>query len=99
MKTNEMKKLVLICCLLLVAVVPVNAQEEGVQDRQKIKNELFEAAENGDLETLKNLLTKHPDLKDVRRNGGWTLLHMALSSGEMVEYLIKIGMKHCGIEA
>jgi ankyrin repeat protein len=86
-----LKKLILIGCLLLVAAIPTNAKEEDVQDRQKIKDQLFEAAEKGDFETLKNLLTKHPDMKDVRRDGGWSLLHMALDSREMVEYLIKIG--------
>jgi ankyrin repeat protein len=86
-----MKKLILISCLLLVAVIPVNAQEEGGQDRQKIKDQLFEAAENGDLETLKNLLTKYPDMKDVKEDGGWSLLHMARTSRKMIEYLIKIG--------
>ena len=86
-----MKKIILIKCLLLVAALPINAQEEGVQDRQKIKDQLFEAAENGDFETLKTLLTKYPDMKDIKKNGGWTLLHIARTSREMVEYLIKIG--------
>jgi ankyrin repeat protein len=91
MKTNGMKNLILICSLLILTVVSINAQEDGVQDEQKIKDELFSAAQNGDLETLKNLLTKYPDMKDVKRRGGWTLLHMARSSRDMVEYLITIG--------
>ena len=66
-------------------------QERAVPDKQKITDELFAAAEKGDFKTIKNLLTKYPDMKDARRNGGWTLLHMAFGSREMVEYLIEIG--------
>jgi ankyrin repeat protein len=86
-----MKKRILIISLLLVAVISIKAQEEGVQDRQKIKDELFSAAQNGDFETLKNLLTKYPHMKDIKRNDDRTLLHIARSSREIVEYLIKIG--------
>ena len=86
-----MKKLILISCLLLVAAITINAQEESVQDRQKIKDHLFKAAENGEFEALKNLLTKYPDMKDIKKDGGWSLLHIARTSREMVEYLIKIG--------
>ena len=66
-------------------------QERAVPDKQKIMDELFAAAEKGDFETVKSLLTKYPDMKNVRRNGGWTLLHMASNSREMVEYMIEIG--------
>ncbi|UCE65836.1 MAG: ankyrin repeat domain-containing protein [Candidatus Zixiibacteriota bacterium] len=86
-----MKETILIISLLLVTAIPINAQKESVQDRQKIKDDLFSAAENGDFKTLRELLTKYPDMKDVKINGGWTLLHIALSSRETVEYLIKIG--------
>jgi len=85
-----MKKRILIISLLLVAVISIKAQEEGVQNEQKIKDEVISAARNGDFETLKCLLTKYPDMKDVKRNGR-SLLHMALTSREMVEYLIEIG--------
>jgi ankyrin repeat protein len=66
-------------------------QKEAVPDKHKITTELFEAAQKGDFETVKNLLTKYPDMKDVRRNGGWTLLHMSLNSRELVKYLIEDG--------
>jgi ankyrin repeat protein len=87
-----MKKLKIIICLLLVVAITMNAQDEGVQDRQKIKDALFAAAEKGDFETVKNLLTKYPDMKNIDRNDGFTLLHMANKSKEMIEYLIKIGL-------
>jgi ankyrin repeat protein len=67
------------------------AQEQAVPDKQKITDELFAAAEKGDFETVKNLLTEYPDMKDVRRNGGWTLLHLSFGSRELVEYLIENG--------
>ena len=86
-----MKKIILSICLLLVVAISINAREEGVQERQKIKDELFAAAENGDFETLKDLLTKYPDMKDVKRDGGWTLLHVAFNGRELIEYLIKNG--------
>jgi len=60
-------------------------------DKQKITDELFAAAGKGDFETVKSLLTKYPDMKDVRRNGGWTLLHLSFDSRELVEYLIENG--------
>ena len=67
-------------------------QEQDVPDRQKITQELFAAAQKGDFETVKNLLTKYPDMKTVRRDGGWTLLHLSFQSRELVEYLIKMGL-------
>lgn len=77
--------------LLLAAVICFQAQEKNLPESEKIKAELLTAARNGDLATLKELLTKYPDLKDVRRNGGWTLLHMTPSSRDVVKYLISIG--------
>jgi ankyrin repeat protein len=67
-------------------------QEQNVPDKQKITNELFAAAQKGDFETVKSLLTKYPNMKDVRRNGGWTLLHLSFGSRELVEYLIENGL-------
>jgi ankyrin repeat protein len=66
-------------------------QEQAVSDKQKITNELFEAARKGDFETVKNLLTKYPDMKDVRRNDGRILLHVSFNSRELIEYLIENG--------
>ena len=87
-----------LCCLVLLLFFPAfsrpgfsRGQERAAPDRQKIAAELFAAAEKGDFETVKSLLAKYPDLKDAKRNGGWTLLHMAFNSREMVEYLIEIG--------
>jgi ankyrin repeat protein len=78
--------------LLLSFSAICEGQEQDVPDKQKIKNELFAAAQKGDFETVKNLLTKYPDMKDVRRDGGWTLLHLSFSSRELVEYLIENGL-------
>ena len=66
-------------------------QDQTNPGKEKITNELFAAAEKGDFETIKNLLTKYPDMKDVKRNGGWTLLHLSFNSRELIEYLIKNG--------
>jgi len=88
----------ILCCLVLLLFFPIfsrpdliQGQEQPGPDRQKIADELFAAAEKGDFETVKAILTKYPDMKDAKRTGGWTLLHVALNSREMVEYLIKIG--------
>ena len=85
-------------CLVLLLVFPTfsrpgfnNGQERTAPDKQKIADELFTAAEKGDFEIVKNLLTKYPDLKNAKRNGGWTLLHVALNSRALVEYLIESG--------
>jgi ankyrin repeat protein len=67
-------------------------QEQDVPDKQKITAELFDAAEKGDFETVKDLLTKYSDMKTVRRDGGWTLLHLSFGSRELVEYLIENGL-------
>ena len=88
---RTMNKQIFIISLLLMAVISINAHEEGVQDRQKISDELFAAAEKGDFETIKSLLTKYPGMRDVKRDGGWTLLHVASNSRELVEYLIQNG--------
>lgn len=66
-------------------------REQAVPDKQKLTDELFAAAEKGDFETVKCLLGKYPDMKNVRRNGGWTLLHLARNSRELIEYLIDTG--------
>jgi ankyrin repeat protein len=67
------------------------SQEQAVPDKQKIADELFAAAGKGDFETIKSLLSKYPEMKNVRRRGGWTLLHVARNSRELVEYLINNG--------
>ncbi|MBN2246266.1 MAG: ankyrin repeat domain-containing protein [Candidatus Aminicenantes bacterium] len=87
-----MKKLIIVSCMVLVAVYCLTAQNADLQDNQKIKEKLFSAAQNGDFEILKNLLTKYPDMKNIDRNSGFTLLHVANNSREMIEYLIKIGL-------
>ncbi|MBN1271351.1 MAG: ankyrin repeat domain-containing protein [Candidatus Aminicenantes bacterium] len=87
-----MKRPIFIICLLLVTVIGIGSQEADVQDRQKIKDELFAAARKGDLSTIKNLLEKYPDMKNAKESGGWTLLHASNNSRELVEYLIKNGL-------
>ncbi|NIO48660.1 MAG: hypothetical protein GTN73_04365 [Candidatus Aminicenantes bacterium] len=86
-----MKKIILIVCLMVVAAISIKAQEEGVQDRQKTKNELFAAARKGDFTTVKYMLEKYPDMKNAKETGGWTLLHVAYNNRELVEYLIQNG--------
>ena len=66
-------------------------QDQTIPDKEKITAALFAAAEKGDFTTIKDLLTKHPDMKDVKRNGGWTLLHLSFNSRELIEYLIQNG--------
>jgi len=86
-----MKKLILIICLLLASAISINAREEGVQDRQKIKDELFAVARKGDFTTVKDLLEKYPDMINAKAPGGWTLLHVTYNNRELVEYLIENG--------
>jgi ankyrin repeat protein len=86
-----MRKTILIVCLLLVTAIRINAREKGVQDKQETKDELFSAARKGDFTTVKYMLEKYPDMKNAKVTGGWTLLHVAYNSAEMVEYLIKNG--------
>ncbi len=85
-----MSRPLLVPILLLAAAYGASAGEDPVPNREAVKEELCAAAEEGDFENLKNLLTKYPDMKDVNRNG-FTLLHRAFGSREMVEYLIDIG--------
>ncbi len=68
-------------------------QEQAVPDEQNITNKLFEAAQKGDFQTVKNLLTKYPDKKNARRNGGWTPLHSQAYGGHKdgVELLLDHG--------
>jgi ankyrin repeat protein len=42
---------------------------------------LFDAAENGDLSKLTQLLEENPSLIDARRESGWTLLQEAIFGG------------------
>lgn len=86
-----MKKTILIVYLLLTATISVNAQEEGLRDRQEIKDQLFSAARKGDFTTVIDLLEKYPDMKNTKEAGGWTLLHAAYNSRELVEYLLENG--------
>jgi ankyrin repeat protein len=89
-----MNKLVVILLLLLFFAFSVfgGVQDKAEADKQKITGELFAAAEKGEFETVKNLLTQYPDMKNVRRNGGWTLLHLSFGSRDLVKYLIENGL-------
>jgi len=86
-----MKTTMLVVCLLLAAAMNVGTQEEGAQERQEIKDQLFSAARDGDYTTVKHLLERHPDMKNIKDAGGWTLLHTAYKSRELTEYLIENG--------
>jgi len=95
MQTNGRHEL---CGLFLLLFVPIfsllgfcEGQEQASPDKEKITNELFQAAEKGEFETVKGLLTKYPEMKNARRNGGWTLLHLSFNSRALVEYLIENG--------
>ena len=89
MKRSYLLLFILLSSLLFFAFhIP---REQTGPDKQKITAELFDAAQKGDFDTVKNLLTKYPDMRDVKRNGGWTLLHLSLNSRELVEYLIENG--------
>lgn len=86
------------CCFALILLLPLfsfsafcNSQDQDVPDKQKITNELFAAARKGDFTTVRDLLEKYPDMKNVKISGGWTLLHVVFDSREMVEYLIENG--------
>jgi len=70
---------------------PCAGQERGEPDKGKIADALFQAADKGDLKAVKGLLARYPGMKDARRNGGSTLLHVASDSRPLVEYLIEIG--------
>lgn len=84
--------------LSLIAILSISLcsafcgrREQPALDREEITEQLFAAAEKGEFETVRTLLTQYPDMKDVRRNGGWTLLHMSFNSRELIEYLIDNG--------
>jgi len=69
---------------------------DGAGDGPDPQERLFAAATDGDVATLREILTRRPELKDIRKDGGWSLLHTAQSSREAVAYLIGIG---CDLEA
>ncbi len=83
--------IIILFLLILFFSAYSECQEQALPDKQKITDELFAAAGKGDFQTVKSLLTKYPDMKDIRRNGGWTLLHLSFDSRELVEYLIENG--------
>lgn len=60
-----------------------------------VEGRLFDAARNGDVETLAALLDKHPDkLRSREKPYGWTLLHAAAHHGRLpsVDLLLKLGL-------
>ena len=85
------------CLVLLLSLVQLTfcavqgGQEQTAPDKEEVTKALFAAAEKGDFETVKSLLTKYPGMGDVKRNGGWTLLHVASDSRELIEFLIQNG--------
>ena len=66
-------------------------QKNEIPNMEELKDIIFAAAERGDFDIVKNLITKHPEMMNVKRDGGWTLLHIAFNSRELIEYLIKNG--------
>jgi ankyrin repeat protein len=86
-----MKKPILVICLLLAAFINIKAQENSARDTQEIKNKLFSSVREGDFTTVKDLLEKYPDMINTRERGGWSLLHVAYSNRELLEYLIEKG--------
>lgn len=86
-----MKKSGFILLLLVTTASFLYAQDASVQDMEKIKETLIIAAQEGNFDTLKTLLIKYPNLKNLKRDGSWSLLHMAQTSSKIVEYLIQIG--------
>lgn len=58
-----------------------------------IASRVFEAARNGDLDTLAALLDEHPDMLSARTTPyGWTLLHLAARHRSAVEMLLGRGL-------
>lgn len=69
--------------------------EQGVEpgDPNQESNQFLTAAENGDLELVKEMITRNPDLLHVRDRDFYTPLHRAAYSDklETVEYLLSLG--------
>jgi ankyrin repeat protein len=64
-------------------------------DSLTVEGQLFDAARNGDVDTLTALLDKHPEKLHVRAKPyEWTLLHTAAHNGHLaaVELLLKRGL-------
>lgn len=70
-----------VLCLLIIFVNPIFADE------------IHTAAENGDLELVKKLISENPKLVDAPDREGKTPLHYAAAKGnlEVVEFLVKNG--------
>jgi ankyrin repeat protein len=86
-----MRKTVLVICLVLAAATGIFARQVATQDSKEIKDQLFAAAGDGDFTTVRDLLEQYPDMINSAIPGGWTLLHLAYNSRELVEYLLEHG--------
>jgi ankyrin repeat protein len=61
-------------------------------DSLTVNGQLFDAARNGDVDTLAALLDRHPDKLHVRvQPYGWTLLHLAVGHLAAVDLLLRRG--------
>ncbi|CAH1130074.1 unnamed protein product [Ceutorhynchus assimilis] len=78
----------------------LSAWEDDLEDIDSSRNpteilqrQFLEAAENGDLQTIKTLLDQDPDLINTTDKDKYTALHRACYSGhlEVVKYLVKNG--------
>jgi ankyrin repeat protein len=73
-----LRKQIFIIFLLLVAAVMMNAHD------------IFQSAENGDIEAVRNILERYPNIINMRNNDGNTPLHIAVLKGyeEIFEYIV-----------
>ncbi|OZC08632.1 ankyrin repeat protein [Onchocerca flexuosa] len=69
--------------------------DDGIlaKDMNDPKEQVLTAAEDGDLESLKDLISNNPSLLSARDVDGYTALHRAAYSGhtDIVDYLLSIG--------
>jgi ankyrin repeat protein len=78
---SKYKKITIMFCVLLVFVLPALAHE------------IHDAAEKGDLDTVKSIIAKNPELVNVKDDFGSTPLHWAAMRGhrEVFMFLIDKG--------
>ncbi len=74
--------------MILTLAMPQHSQ---VSPSKNDKERLFSAVKAGDMITVKAILKLKPELIKESIRGGWTVLHMARSKDNLVEYLIQKG--------
>jgi len=77
----KLTKMILSLTLLIFVVIPI------------YNDEIYEACSNGELQKVKLMLEKNPELLNIKDKSKNTLLHYAASAGkiEVVKFLIKKG--------